>query len=148
MDCGLPGFSIDGILQARILEWVAVPFSRGSSQTRDRTQVSYIAGRFFTAWERGWAGVREGCWGVSLLQEPGSRQLRCGLAEADALGSGHLWVPSISSLFSSKLQELSLGREWLCHSLLLGIFPTQGLNPGLLHCRPVLYLLSPTAGPY
>ena len=37
-----------GILQARILEWVAFPFSRGSSQPRDRTQVSRIAGRFFT----------------------------------------------------------------------------------------------------
>ena len=38
-----------GILQARILEWVAVPFSRGSSQPRDRTQVSRIAGGFFTS---------------------------------------------------------------------------------------------------
>ena len=37
-------------LQARILEWVAVPFSRGSSQPRDRTQVSIIAGGFFTSW--------------------------------------------------------------------------------------------------
>ena len=39
-----------GILQARILEWVAVPFYRGSSQPRDQTQVSRIAGRFFTSW--------------------------------------------------------------------------------------------------
>ena len=39
-----------GILQARILEWVAVPFSRGSSQHRDQTQVSHIAGRLFTIW--------------------------------------------------------------------------------------------------
>ena len=38
-----------GILQARILEWVAVPFSRGSSQPRDQTQVSHIAGEFFTS---------------------------------------------------------------------------------------------------
>ena len=37
-----------GILQARILEWVAMPFSRGSSQLRNRTQVSHTAGRFFT----------------------------------------------------------------------------------------------------
>ena len=41
---------LHGILQARILEWVAFPFSRGSSQPRDRTQVSCIAGRFFTSW--------------------------------------------------------------------------------------------------
>ena len=39
-----------GILQARIMEWVAFPFSRGSSQPRDWTQVSHIAGRFFTHW--------------------------------------------------------------------------------------------------
>ena len=39
---------LHGILQARILEWVAFPFSRGSSQLRDRTQVSGVAGRFFT----------------------------------------------------------------------------------------------------
>ena len=39
-----------GISQARILEWVAIPFSRGSSQARDWTQVSHIAGRFFTSW--------------------------------------------------------------------------------------------------
>ena len=39
-----------GILQARMLEWVAMPSSRGSSQPRDRTQVSRIAGRFFTVW--------------------------------------------------------------------------------------------------
>ena len=48
MDCNLPGSSVHGILQARILEWVAMPFSRGSSQPRDPTQVSHIAGRFFT----------------------------------------------------------------------------------------------------
>ena len=39
-----------GILQARILEWVALPFSRGSSQTRDQTQVLHITGGFFTSW--------------------------------------------------------------------------------------------------
>ena len=50
MDCKLPGSSVHGILQARILEWVAVPFSRGASVSRDRTQVSHIAGRFFTVW--------------------------------------------------------------------------------------------------
>ena len=46
--CSLPGSSVHGILQARILEWVA--FSRGSSQLRDWTQASCIAGRFFTVW--------------------------------------------------------------------------------------------------
>ena len=50
MDCSLPGSSVHGILQARILEWVAIPFFRGSSQLRDLTQVSHIAGKFFTDW--------------------------------------------------------------------------------------------------
>ena len=49
-DCSLPGSSIHGIFQARILEWVAVSFSMGSSQPRDWTQVSHIAGWFFTVW--------------------------------------------------------------------------------------------------
>ena len=44
------GYTVHGILQVRILEWVAFPFSRGFSQARDRTQVSHIAGGFFTSW--------------------------------------------------------------------------------------------------
>ena len=48
MDCSLPGSSVHGILQARILELVAIPFSKGSSQPRDWTQVFHIAGRFST----------------------------------------------------------------------------------------------------
>ena len=47
--CDPMDYTVHGILQARILEWVAFPFSRGSSQPRDQTQVSCIAGRFFTA---------------------------------------------------------------------------------------------------
>ena len=48
MDCSLPGSSVHGILRARILEYAAIPFSRGFSQPRDQTQVSHIAGGFFT----------------------------------------------------------------------------------------------------
>ena len=50
MDCSLPGFSVHGILQARILEWIAISFSRGSSWPRDRTRVSHIGGRRFNLW--------------------------------------------------------------------------------------------------
>ena len=50
MDCSLPGSSVLGILQAEILEWVAIPFCRASSQPRDRTEVSHVAGGFFTVW--------------------------------------------------------------------------------------------------
>ena len=48
VDCSPPGSSVHGVLQARILEWVAIPFSRGSSQPRDQTLVSCTADRFFT----------------------------------------------------------------------------------------------------
>ena len=50
MDCRLPGSSVHGIFQARILEWVAISFSRRSSWPRDWTQVSCIVGRCFTIW--------------------------------------------------------------------------------------------------
>ena len=57
MDC-----IVYGILQARILEWVTFPFSKGSSQPRNRTGVSCIAGRFFTSWatreaQENWNGL-------------------------------------------------------------------------------------------
>ena len=48
IDCSPPGFSVHGILQAGILEWVSMPSSRGSSQPRDQIQVFCIAGGFFT----------------------------------------------------------------------------------------------------
>ena len=50
VDCSPPGSSVPGSLQARILEWVTMPSSRGSSQPRDGTQVSCTAGGFFTIW--------------------------------------------------------------------------------------------------
>ena len=60
-------YTVHGILQARIREWVAVPFSGGLVQPRDRTQLSHSAGRFFTSWatretQEYWSG------GLSLLQ--------------------------------------------------------------------------------
>ena len=69
IDCSLPGSSLHGILQARVLEWVAISFSRGSSQPRDWTWVSRIPGRFFNVW-----ATREGSplnWSIirSIRQE-------------------------------------------------------------------------------
>ena len=49
-DCSPTGSSVHGLLQARILEWAAIPFSRGSSWPRDQSLVSCIGGRFFTVW--------------------------------------------------------------------------------------------------
>ena len=56
-DCSLPGSSVHEILRERILEWVAIPFSRESSQPKNQTRVSCIAGRFFTSW-----ATREAPW--------------------------------------------------------------------------------------
>ena len=53
MDSRPPGSSLHGILQARILDWVAIPFSRRSSWPRNQTWVSCIIGRFFTVWATG-----------------------------------------------------------------------------------------------
>ena len=50
MDCIPPDSSVHGILQGRILEWIAILFSRGSSWSRDQTKISCIVGRFFTIW--------------------------------------------------------------------------------------------------
>ena len=50
MDCSLPGSSIHGVFQTRVLEWGAISFSRGSSLPGDQTQVSHIVGRCFTLW--------------------------------------------------------------------------------------------------
>ena len=57
-------YTLHGIFQARILEWVAFPFSKGSSQPRDWTPVSYIAGGFFTNW-----AIREALWALILSEK-------------------------------------------------------------------------------
>ena len=66
----LTDYTVHGILQARILEWVAVPFSRGSCQPRDRTQVSQVAGRFFTNWAITWWVVTEKFFSVCVCDMP------------------------------------------------------------------------------
>ena len=58
MDCSPPGSSVPGILQARILEWVAKPSSREPSQPRDQTCVSCIGGEFFNHWAT-WEAQKE-----------------------------------------------------------------------------------------
>ena len=62
MDCSPPGSSLHGVLQARILEWFAMPCSRGSSQPRHRTCVSYIGGRVLYCWS-----IMEACGILGLL---------------------------------------------------------------------------------
>ena len=59
MDCSLPGSSIHGIFQARVLECIAISYSRGSSWPRDWTQVSCIVGGFFTMWATREARIKQ-----------------------------------------------------------------------------------------
>ena len=100
MDCSLPGSSVRGILQTRILEWVPMPSSRGSSQPRDWTQVSCIAGRFFTVWttrETKNTGVGSLPFLRGNLPSPGinprSPALQADSLPAELQGSPHLsWV--------------------------------------------------------
>ena len=103
MDCSLPGSSVRGILQARILEWIAIPFSRGSSRPRNRTWVSCIAGRFFTVWapreallstaflkkclmNPGWLPLASHCWKALCFQL--CRQERASGRRICSCGSG------------------------------------------------------------
>ena len=117
MNCSLPGSSIHGILQARIPEWVAISFSSGTSQPRNWTQVSCIAGRCLTDWAT---------WEASKLVKVAQ------------------WCPTLCDTNGLYSPWNSLGQNTGVGSLSLlqGIFPTQGLNPCLLHCRWILYLLS------
>ena len=152
MDCSLLCSSVYGILQARILEWVAIPFFRGSSQARDRSLVSWIAGRFFTIWATGetlqlflvrWISLLL----IHILYFPLSvvdfyDSHTCDMwnreSESHSVVSDSLWHHGLYSPWNSQGQNTGV-----CSlSLFQGIFPTQGSNPGLLHCRQILNQLS------
>ena len=69
--CDPMDYTVQGILKARLLEWVAFPFSRGSSQPRDGTQVSCIAGGFFTSWatretQENWSWIHSLCYYLQM----------------------------------------------------------------------------------
>ena len=125
MNCSSPGSFVHGILQARILEWVAVPFSKGSSWPRGRTQVSGITGRSFTVWAT--PEAQDGlnftllflstekemaphsstlAWKIPWMEEPG------GLQSIGSQRVGHDWATSFPFTYSSSRSlcacELSL----------------------------------------
>ena len=96
--CNPMDYTIHGILQARILELVAIPFSRGSSQPRDWTRISLIAGRFFTSWAtretQDWSGQPILSPGYLPYpgMEPGSPALRVDSLPAELPGKPIQWI--------------------------------------------------------
>ena len=118
--CRPPGSSVHGILQARILKWVDVPFSRGSFQPRDRTQASCVAGRFLTVWGMREARVCVCVWGGSFFPSPNMCHLI--FKDFQALFLSQSWT--FSPLFPFSL---------LCSILisLLTVFPQYGVCLGV-----------------
>ena len=94
-----PPVSLHGILQTRILEWVAVPSSRGSSHPGDWTQVSHIAGRFFTIW-------------ATSIAPQMQDFSKCGLSSATSLSPENLLEMPIFGHCSRSIESESPGLEW------------------------------------
>ena len=112
MDYSPPGSSVHGILQARVLEWVAMLSSRGSSQPRNQTQVSHSAGRFFTVWAT--RGAQE-YWTAQPIAppgelpdpgiEPGSPALQVDSLPAELPGKS-----KFQNLWTSRKETLKVGK--------------------------------------
>ena len=115
MDHDPQGSSIHGILQARILDWVAISFSRGSSQPRDQTRVSCIAGRFFTVWTIRVIFAAA----AAAAKSPQSCPTLWDPIDGSPLGSSRLLYP-----WNSPGKNTGLS----CHALLQGIFLIQESN--------------------
>ena len=100
MDYSLPGSSVHGIFQARVLEWVAISFSRGCSQPRDWTWVSHIAGRRFTLW-----ATREAAAAKSLQSWP----TLCNPIDGSPPGSA---IPGILQARTLEWVAISFSTAW------------------------------------
>ena len=125
-------YTVHGILQARILEWVAFPFSRASSQSRDGTQVSCIAGRFFPSWAT--REAQEYCSGQPIPSpadlpdpgiEPGSPAL-----QADSLPTDSLPTSLKQVTCPLWCHLLAFSTEMIIHTLVLSSFRLLG-RPGI-----------------
>ena len=139
MDCSPPGSSVHGILQARVLEWIAMPSSRGSSRPRDGTQVSCTAGRFFSIWT-----TKEALRPFTPILFPLSLKVwHIHLVKMKVDQS----CPTVCNSMDYKVHGILQNTVERSFSLLQGIFPTQGSNLGLLHCRWILYQLSHKGSP-
>ena len=147
MDCSPPGSSVRGISQARILEWIAISFSRGSSQPRDQTCI-FCIGRWILQYltfiyvsdssykQRAPQRHRSSpCFSVTYYGESEGAQLcptLCNSMDCSLPGS------SVHRIFQERVLE------WVAVSFLQGTFPIQGSNLGHSHCtvKQTLYHLS------
>ena len=120
VDCSPPGSSVHGILQARVLEWVAISFSRGSSRPRDWIQVSRIAGRHFNLW-----ATREALYlHISLAAAAAAKSLQlcptlCDPMDCSPPGSsvhGFLRARILKWVVISSSRGSSRPRDWTCIS--------------------------------
>ena len=136
IDCSLPVSSVHGIFQARVLEWGAIFFSRGSSQPRDQTQVSYIVGRRFTVWATSvrWGKCRSSLWGLRWSLQGSAVFLL--LVYVCACMLNHVWlfvIPWTVAHQAPLSMEFSRQESWSGLPFpSSGDLPDQGLNPRLL----------------
>ena len=124
-DCSSAGFSAHGILQARRLEWVAMPFSRASLLPKDQTCVSYS----LLQWQSSYL----------TLVPPGKPKVRMSVTQSCPTLCDFLDCspPGSSDPWNSPGKNIGVGG----HSLLQGIFPIQEFNPGLLHFRQIFFVV-------
>ena len=129
MDCSLPGSSVHGICQARVLEWGAIAFSRTNLDRVLKSRDITWSTKFHLVKAMVFPVVMYGCesWTVKKAESESH------LVVSDSLQSNELY-----SLWNFPGQNTGVGS----HSLLQGIFPTQESNPGIWHCRWILYHLS------
>ena len=164
--CDPHGLSVPGIFQARILGWVAISFSRGSSWPRDQSCVSCIARRSLYHWATREAQINqftciqcEDCniqfwkWKSDPMDYTVHRILQARILEWVAFPfsrvSSQPRSPAlqVDSLPSAEPQRKPKNTGVGSLSLLQMIFPTQELNQGLLHCRQILYQLNYQGSP-
>ena len=126
MDCSLPRSSVHGIFQARVLEWVTMSFSRGSSWPRDWTQVSPLVGRHFTVCATG-----EVSKGSRIWEAPGKEaqdSSRVGHSEwTDSISLGRMWENLVFIVFFIGVSVKILRCEF--NMLLYYNFPQANIQP-------------------
>ena len=135
-------YTVFGTLQARILEWVSFSFSRGFSQPRDQTQVSHIAGRFFTSWATGEALELVGVWFYTLLMRQFVLSLR--LLE-NSLAWYIVFIPKVCPVCVLKVGSRYLLSLLVEIQALISVFPAVNSNWNPFSAL-LVFKLFPSAG--